>query len=470
MVYPYIIKEYGTFKVGVFGLTTPETNLLSNIQPEAVMDTNFVGIAATTVAELQSENCNLIILLSHLGVACDSLVAENVPGINVIVGGHDHYKFNQPLEITNPGGTETYLVQAGSFYRYIGKMKFVMDAGNVTMTDYQLVAMDNTIPEDPVFRQEVNNMIATIEADYGHIYTQQIAEATGYFEEVADSLTAPGNHDTPAGDLITDAYRQTMGTDIALEAGGSIAQPIYQGPLTAIDLFRTVGYGFNEHNMLNFPLVTFDLTGADIVTGLEYCLTMVGSDDEFLPQVSGMSYRYNLSLPEFNRSYDVLVNGSPIDPTATYSITANWYLAYILQNEFGFDLQNYQEYPDSTEFQVLAAYVSALGTITPEVDGRIYTKTKEITASAPKEFQLLQNYPNPFNPDTKISYRIPEPGLVKLKIYNVLGQEVETLVNEYEGSGSHTVKWNASAVTSGVYFYCLEEGGRKMTKKMILLK
>jgi len=468
-VQSYIIKDYGSYKVGIFGLTTPETNLLSLIKPDSI-DVDFVGIAANVVAELQAAGCSVIILLSHLGVEYDSLVAGNVPGIDIIVGGHDHYIFNQPLEITNPGGTITYIVQAGSFYRYIGKMVLEINQGNVAMLDYQLVPMDNNIPEDPAFLQAVNDMVDDIESDYGPIYTQQIAEATGYFEEVADSLTVPGNHDTPAGNLITDAFRITMGTDIALEAGGSIAQPIYQGPLTAIDLFRTVGYGFNLHNGLGYPLATFELTGAEIWMGLEICMTMLDSKDEFLPQVSGMSYKYNLSLPEFSRVYEVLVNGIPIDPYATYSITANQFMAAIMQQQFGFILQNYQEYPDSTEFQVLSSYVSALGSITPETGGRIYTRVKETTFNAPKEFQLIQNFPNPFNPSTEIRYQIPEPGFVTLKIYDTLGREIKSLVNEYKASGSYSVKWNASTAASGVYFYTLQSGGRKITKKMILLR
>ena len=138
MVLPYIIKQYGSFKVGIFGLTTPETNLLSNILPEAQIDENFVQIAGNTVAELNSQNCNLIILLSHLGLQYDCAVAENVPGINLIVGGHNHYKIETPVEITNPGGTTTYIVQAGSFYQDVGRIDFEFDQGTVTMTDTSL--------------------------------------------------------------------------------------------------------------------------------------------------------------------------------------------------------------------------------------------------------------------------------------------------------------------------------------------
>lgn len=473
MVLPYIIKEYGSFKVGVFGLTTPETNLLSNISPEAQIDENFIQIAGNTVAELDSQNCNLIILLSHLGLLYDTALAENIPGINLIVGGHNHYKTEDPVEINNPGGTITYIVQAGAFYQDVGRIDFEFNQGVATMTNYQLVPMDSTIQEDPTFLQAVNDMIGEIENVYGPIYSQQIATATGYFEEIADSLNCPGWHDTPVGNLITDAYRITMGTDIALQAGGSIAQPIYAGPLVGIDLFRTVGYGFNEHNGLGFPMMTFDLTGAEICEGLEKCLENIEYDDEFLPQVSGMTYQYDPFNVPGNRLDTVLINGSMIDPEATYTIAANWQL-YKMLSSFNLTPENPVEYPDSTEFQVLSAYVMQLGTISPVKEGRIQAdvldELDEQGKLIPGQFQLFQNYPNPFNPETEIRYSIPESGVVQLKIYDSLGQEVKTLVNEYKQSGSYVIEWNAKNMSSGVYFYTLESGDNRITKKMLLLR
>ncbi|MCW8810557.1 MAG: T9SS type A sorting domain-containing protein, partial [Ignavibacteriaceae bacterium] len=94
------------------------------------------------------------------------------------------------------------------------------------------------------------------------------------------------------------------------------------------------------------------------------------------------------------------------------------------------------------------------------------------------EFRLEQNYPNPFNPSTKIKYTIPsviasgakQSHFVSLKIYDVLGNEVATLVNEYKQSGSYEIEFNAAGLSSGIYFYKLQAGGFIETKKMILLR
>jgi agmatine/peptidylarginine deiminase len=86
------------------------------------------------------------------------------------------------------------------------------------------------------------------------------------------------------------------------------------------------------------------------------------------------------------------------------------------------------------------------------------------------EFKLAQNYPNPFNPGTVIKFQLPISGEVTLKVYDVLGNEIETLVNEYKPAGSYEVEFNASQFASGIYFYKLQAGSFVQTNKMILQK
>ena len=83
---------------------------------------------------------------------------------------------------------------------------------------------------------------------------------------------------------------------------------------------------------------------------------------------------------------------------------------------------------------------------------------------------LSQNYPNPFNPSTVLRWQQPETGIITLKIYDVLGREVITLVNEELSAGKHEVIFDASQFSSGIYFYQLKAGSFVQTKKMILIK
>ena len=87
-----------------------------------------------------------------------------------------------------------------------------------------------------------------------------------------------------------------------------------------------------------------------------------------------------------------------------------------------------------------------------------------------EDFELKQNYPNPFNPSTKISFVLPVSGLVKLKVYNILGNEITTLLNEQLFAGEHTVSFSAAGLSSGVYFYALTVNSFTKTREMVLLK
>jgi|GEM_PF-3360513 len=93
----------------------------------------------------------------------------------------------------------------------------------------------------------------------------------------------------------------------------------------------------------------------------------------------------------------------------------------------------------------------------------------------PKAFRLEQNYPNPFNPGTTIEYALPQPGWVTVAVYNVMGEKIVTLVDEYQAAGYYRTMWDGiddhdRSAPSGIYFYRLETKGTTTTKKMILLK
>jgi hypothetical protein len=119
--------------------------------------------------------------------------------------------------------------------------------------------------------------------------------------------------------------------------------------------------------------------------------------------------------------------------------------------------------------------VGSSGSILRTTNGGVTFIEEEPTPTQPNSFLLSQNYPNPFNPSTKIKFEIPGQArndnvLVTLKVYDVLGNRVTTLVNEYKSAGSYNVEFNATELPSGIYFYQLRAGEYVETKKMILLK
>lgn len=98
------------------------------------------------------------------------------------------------------------------------------------------------------------------------------------------------------------------------------------------------------------------------------------------------------------------------------------------------------------------------------------TTDSENLTQLPTKFELMQNYPNPFNPTTTIVYSIPNSGNVKIKVVNILGETVSELINEYMKQGIHKIMFNASNISSGVYFYTIQYGNKFLSKKMLLVK
>ncbi|MBI3112659.1 MAG: 5'-nucleotidase C-terminal domain-containing protein [Ignavibacteriales bacterium] len=473
----FVVRQVGNVKVGIFGMTTPQTNLISQPAP-AFIDTNIVQIAQANVDTLKALGCQVILCLSHMGVALDKLVATYVPGIHAVVGGHDHFLLDREIEVTNVAGENTWVVQAASYYLYLGKLRLIIDDTQVRLLGYEAIPIADPIPEEPSVQEVVTQLIQGIEAVYGPVYSQQVAFVEQQLEEVVlpDSLLTFGPRDTPMGNLLTDALRTATGAEIGIEANGSIAHPLYQGPIVGADLYRAVGYGLNADNGLNYRLATLEVSGMGLLQGLEFGLSEIEVGDDFMLQASGLSYIYNPNNPPFQRLLEVKVGDQPIDPSATYNVATTEYVALFL-DLLQIPYQNLHVYPDTSEFQVLLAYTSAADTIRASVEGRIRAGTATVTTNVsltgegiPTAFELHQNYPNPFNPSTTIGFSVPVPGRVRLSVFTILGQQVAELVNEELSPGSYKIPWNANGLPSGVYFYKLHAGSEVATRKLLLMK
>jgi hypothetical protein len=99
-----------------------------------------------------------------------------------------------------------------------------------------------------------------------------------------------------------------------------------------------------------------------------------------------------------------------------------------------------------------------------------YSDVREVEVSAPQRYELTQNFPNPFNPQTDIVFRVKEEGVVTLKVFDLLGREVRTLVDEKKGAGVHRITFDAHTLPSGVYLYSISMGSFHEVKKMLLVK
>lgn len=444
-IQPSFTKQIGAVKVGVFGMTTPETNLLSLPAP-AVIDTNIIQIATQQVAALKAQGCNVVIMLSHLGLSLDQAVAQYVGGINLIVGGHDHYVLEQAVTVNN-----TPIVQAGAFYHEIGVVQLSVDNNEVKLISSKVDELNEQIPEEPTVAGVVGNLVADIEATYGKVYTAKIAHADDDCHEVAGQLTQNGNKDTPLANIVTDAFRAYGNTDIAIQPGGSLAQQLYKGSLVSADAFRAVGYGFNTDNGLGFRMASYNLAGTDILGGIEFGLSAIEQNDEFLLQCSGMEYTYDPTSPQFQRLRGATVGGKAIDPAKRYTVTTNEFVLAFL-GILGIQPENIVMHGDTTEFMVLAGYLQAVQSITPKVEGRI----KSTGASDVKEYALrMENVvasPNPAKNQLAISLSEDMSNAAIVKVYSSALKEI-TLPATISG---RSIALDISSLPNGVYIYRVE--------------
>ncbi len=464
----YTIKTYGNMKIGIFGLTTPSTNLLSQPAP-AFLDTNLIQISMAMVDTLKAKGCNVILLLSHLGYDLDSLVASYVPGITMIIGGHDHYVFQTPRHVINISGDLVPIAQAGAHYSFIGKIHLIVNGSKATMLDYTLIPLDENIPEEPQTKALIDTLMKGVESMFGPVYSQKLTYAHDDFDEVAENLTSEGNHDTPVGNLVTDAFRAMTEADIAIEVGGSTADKLYQGPIVGADIFRMIGYGYNTDNGLGYRLATFKMSGAALAAGLEFGLSEIEQNDEFLVQTSGMKYTYDGKAMQYSRLRSVTVAGAALDTGKIYTVAANEF-AVLFLSTIGIPITDVKIYSDTTEYQVVSAYVSKQDTIKPLVQGRV----SSIKLSVQRNFdeassETVRIFPNPATNFTTIEFTNPSASEVKIRIFAHDGAEVANFEGPLSpGIFATTIQTNSLA--AGSYFCSIHCDDRVLTSSFVVVR
>jgi hypothetical protein len=234
------------------------------------------------------------------------------------------------------------------------------------------------------------------------------------------------------------------------------------------------------------PLETYTNTGLTLVTGDVRSVPFTPSGSFFSSRALVGEIHYDAVVPvelvSFTASVMQLNNENAVE--------LSWMTATELNNS-GFNVERKTQ---DTEWENIG-FVDGHGTTTEaqsysfidrdlssgsysyrlkqvDFDGSFtyHVLAETIEIGAIKTFALSQNYPNPFNPATVISYQLPIDGLVSLKVYDMLGNEVATLVNEIKIAGEHQVEFNAGALASGIYFYRLQAGSFVETKRMMLMK
>ena len=293
----------------------------------------------------------------------------------------------------------------------------------------------------------------------------------------------------------TDSYLVVW----ARQSGGSNAYDIYGGRVSTDGIvLDPVGFAISTAtNNQDGPDVSFDGTNffvvwmdnrnhqsEDDVYGARVASDGTVLDPGGIPIATDTDYqqvpdvifdRNQYIVTWFDKGDEMNLKGAEIDLSGNVTNT------YTISDQFG--LQTYPSLAHGPEDQVLVIYQ---GFATDHLNTNynalrtwgiflgLYVDVENENSNIPDEFTLHQNYPNPFNPSTKISWQLPVSSWQTLKVYDILGREVATLVDEYKPAGSYEVEFNmVSSIrypASGVYFYQLRAGDFTQTKKMLLIK
>lgn len=354
---PFTIHDFGSFKLGIIGVTDPMKAYTTFFHlPVKKPD----DILPELIEQVRAQGALTILLLSHLGLRDDKRVAENIAGIDLLIGGHSHDLLNPPLEIN-----ETIVAQTGDYGRFLGRLDLEIDSVNGKIIRYQstLIPIDESIPPDP----EAEATVTSEQARVKQLMTHVVGTLTESFNLADDRECAVGN-------LLADALLDRVeGAEIAFVLSGLWETGLEAGSLTQGALYAANRSPANPGKV--------ELTGEQIVQFLYAGLNpenLTKSPKALrgrkmgLPHVAGMTVCYN---PTDLATIEVLVGGKPLDKNQKYIVaTTDFELS---------DIAGYLVIPDEqVEYEVptilpevLEEYVMKYSPIQKPIGGRITTKS-----------------------------------------------------------------------------------------------
>ncbi|KAF0195030.1 MAG: 5'-nucleotidase [Bacillota bacterium] len=361
----YVIKEIGTKKVLIFGLSTPETTFKTH--PKNVTGLTFVDPVVTArqiIAEMQDQ-VDFIIALSHLGQEGDYtslMVAEQVKGIDLIIDGHSHDK-----ETITVG--DTLIVQAGEYSANLGRVEITFSNDGFVISPSRISAADaSTIVEDPA----VVELLSHYKAEVNAIQAIIIGSTQVHLEGTRDKVRT---QETNLGNLITDAILDKSGADVALTNGGGIRVSIAVGDISRKNVFDVLPFG----NLI----VVKEVPGSIIMEMLEVGARLYPAANGAFLHTAGLTYSIDASKPALERVHSVILNGQPLKIDEIYLLATNDFMAaggdgYVM-------LKKYPIFAEMISLEeALAEYVAKLGgSVAPKLEGRITVEPTPVVVLEP---------------------------------------------------------------------------------------
>jgi 2',3'-cyclic-nucleotide 2'-phosphodiesterase (5'-nucleotidase family) len=305
----YLVHELPSgLRVGVTGFAPPDTPEVTTLGLNARMADLFTA-ARDVVADLRAEGVDLVVVLSHLCGPTAEELARRVDGIDVIVGDHCSGVLEEPLVVG-----DTILSRAGHEFEYLGELTLQVGADGVSDWSFSLHPVTADIEPHP----EVARIVSAREEELDAELSETVGETTVPLDVRREAVRS---EETNIGNFIADAMREETGADVALQNGGSIRADriIEPGELTRRDVIETLPFE-------NY-VVMLEVTGETLREALELSVGTVEEGHGRFLQVSGLSFSYAPDAPAGSRVREVTLGGEELDPSATYTLATNSFMA-----------------------------------------------------------------------------------------------------------------------------------------------
>jgi 5'-nucleotidase/UDP-sugar diphosphatase len=421
---PYAIEEVGGVKVGIFGLSTPDTVIVTH--PKNVEGLTFkdpIEVSKEMVKELE-DKADVIIALAHLGLDESSTItskalAQGVEGIDLIIDGHSH-------TILEAGQLEndTLIVQTKNYGENLGYVDIEVLNGEVTGISARLLPVADT--SDVVPDPDLAAYIESINPKNDPAFQVVVASTDVYLDGVRENVRTK---ETNLGNLSADAARTATGADVAFVNGGGIREDVPVGDITKGKIAAIFPFG----NLI----VVKKITGQDLKAMLEWSVSDYPAAKGAFLQVSGLEFSFDPAKEVGSKVVEVKVGGEPLDLTKEYTVAVNDFMA---DGGDGYEmLADYKvEALYGTYEEIVIDYLATNGTAGSEVSGRIKVLETVVEEPEPVEPEPVEPEPVEPEPAEEVIY-IVVPGDVLWKIAEKYGFTYQELAEYNKIANPHLI-------------------------------
>jgi 5'-nucleotidase/UDP-sugar diphosphatase len=349
---PYVIKSFGTLKVGFIGLCL-NTQEITGDKLTHTKISDPITAAGRYVPILKQAGVNTIVAVTHLTIADDRALVEQYPDIDLVIGGHEHYVITA-LE------RRSLISKAGSDAKWVARIDVGQRLSGSIERFYELLPINGALADDP----RTAEVIDSYEKRLGTALDNVAGTTTTALDGVSLHLRSA---ETNLGNLVADAIRADAGTDIAITNSGSIRgnRVFPAGPLTRRTLI--------EIHPFNNVICVLALQGRRVLEALNHGVSFLPNANGAFPQVSGLTMSVDQKAPAGDRVRDVKVNGQPLEPGKVYTVAVPDFLLKEGDGYTMFAKQPTKVGPEDGDMisNALEKYVAEKKTVAPAIEGRI---------------------------------------------------------------------------------------------------